>query len=141
VLDAADEIADATEASAANRLLGNQAEPAFHLIEPGRVGRREMDVEAGPLCQPEAHLGMLVGGIVVDDQMGVKVFRHGLVNALDKPEKLLMPVPRPALGEDGSGGDIQRGKQGGGAMVHIAVRDPFHITRPMGNTGWLRLSA
>jgi len=35
VLDAGDEVAEAAEVSAANRLLCNQLEPAFDLIEPG----------------------------------------------------------------------------------------------------------
>ena len=43
-----------------------------------------MDVEARPFGQPEAHLGMLMGGVVVDDQMHVKFLRDRLVDALDE---------------------------------------------------------
>ncbi len=35
-----------------------------------------MDLEAGPLCEPESYLGMLMGDVVVDDQMDVKAFRY-----------------------------------------------------------------
>jgi hypothetical protein len=101
-------MADAAEASATDRLLSDQAEPAFDLVQPGRTGGRVVDVEAGPLRQPEAHLGMLVGGIVVDDQMDIEICGHCLVDALEKAGELLMPVPRPAPGEDRSGGDIRR---------------------------------
>jgi hypothetical protein len=38
VLDARDEIADTAEAGSANRLLGNQTELAFYLIEAGSIG-------------------------------------------------------------------------------------------------------
>ena len=71
VLDAGDEIAHAAEAAATDRLLSNQPEPAFHLIEPGRVGRGVVDVEAGPLRQPESYFGMLVRGIVVGDKTDI----------------------------------------------------------------------
>ncbi len=74
-----------------------------------------MDVEAGPLRQPQTHLGMLVGGVVVDNQMHVEIFGDRLVDALEKAERLLMAVPRPALGQHRAGGNnIQRGKQRGG---------------------------
>ena len=132
VLDAGDEVADAAEVSAANRLLCNQPEPAFDLIEPRSICGRVVDVEAGPLREPEAYLGMLVGGIVVDDQMDIEVCGHSLVDALEKAEELLMPTPRLALGEDRSSGDIQRSKQGRGAMANVVVRDPFHIAQAHG---------
>ncbi len=102
LLDAGDQIAYAAETAAANCLLCNQPEPALHLIEPASIGRRGMDVKAGPLRQPQTHLGMLVGGVVVDNQMHVEIFGDRLVDALEKAEKLLMAVPRLALGEDRS---------------------------------------
>lgn len=47
--------------------------PAFHLIEPGGVGGRVMDVEAGALRQPDTHLGVLMGAVVVHDQVDVQI--------------------------------------------------------------------
>jgi len=110
VVDSFDQVFDAPEAPSANRLLCDESGPTFDLIEPGGVGRGVVDLEAGPLCQPEAHLGMLVGGVVVDDQMNFKVFRHSVIDALEELKKLLMSVPWFALREDGSGGDIEGGK-------------------------------
>ncbi len=66
-----------------------------------------MDVEAWPRSQPEADLGVLVSGVVVDDQMYVERCRDSLVDALEKAEKLLMPVARLALGQHRSGGDVE----------------------------------
>ena len=48
-----------------------KTEPAFHLVEPIGIGRGVVHVIAGPLRQPSAHLGMFVGGVVIDDQMKV----------------------------------------------------------------------
>ncbi len=86
VLDASDEIADAAETATANRLLRDQPKPALHLVQPRGIGRRVVDVKAGPLRQPQTHLGMLVGGVVVDDQMHVEIFGDRLVDALESRE-------------------------------------------------------
>jgi hypothetical protein len=45
-----------------------------------------VDVKAGPLRQPQTYLGMLVGGVVVDDQMHVEIFGDRLVDALESRE-------------------------------------------------------
>lgn len=87
VLNAGDQIA---EAATTDGLLDDQSEPAFYQVESGSVGRRVMDVEAGPLRQPQTHPGMLVGGVVVHYKMDIKVCGYALVDALEKPEKLLM---------------------------------------------------
>ena len=67
VINIRDQVFDAPETSSANGLLGDEAEPAFDLTEPGRVGGSVVELEAWPLCQPEAYLGMLMGGVVVND--------------------------------------------------------------------------
>jgi hypothetical protein len=41
-LDVGNQLAHALKGSAANRLLCNQPEPALDLVEPTRVGRREV---------------------------------------------------------------------------------------------------
>ena len=38
-------------------------------IEPGAGGRHEVEGEALVAAEPGAHLGMLVGGVVVEDHM------------------------------------------------------------------------
>lgn len=50
-------------------LIGEQAEPAFDLVQPGRVGRGEMHVEPRMRGQPSRHDRALVGAVVVTDQM------------------------------------------------------------------------
>jgi len=120
-----DEVFDASKAASADCLLGNKSEPAFDLVEPGRIGWRVMDVEAGPLCEPESYLGMLVGGIVVDDQMNVEMLGHDLIDALEELQKLLVTMACLALSEDGPGRDIQGGKQSRGAMANVVMRHPL----------------
>jgi hypothetical protein len=60
-IDFLHQLADAAERPAPNCLLGDEAEPALHLIEPTGVSGRVVDVVARPACQPGLNLGMLVG--------------------------------------------------------------------------------
>ena len=47
-----------------------------------------MNLIAGPLRQPGTHFQMLVGGVVVDDQVNVQLWRDAVVEAAQKREKL-----------------------------------------------------
>ena len=141
MVDSGDEVFDAPETASANRLLGDESEPAFDLIEPGRVGGSVVDLEAWPLCQPESHFCMLVGGVVVYDQMNIKSLRHGLIDALEELKKLLMTVACLALRQDSAGGDVEGGKQGGGAMANVVVGDSFDVSRSHRQHGLVRSSA
>ena len=69
-----------------------------------------MDVEAGPLCEPESYPGMLVGRVIVDDQMNIEMAGHGLIDALEELKKLLVTMAWLALHEHRSGCDVERGE-------------------------------
>lgn len=78
-IDSLDQLSDVAEGATADRLLGDETEPAFDLIEPRGIGRSIVNVVARTRCQPSAHLGVLVGGVVVDDEMEVEGRRHAAV--------------------------------------------------------------
>ena len=82
---------------------------------------------AGPVGEPALDAGVLVGGMVVDDEVDIEVRRHVGVNVFQEAQKLLVAMTRPALGEDLAGGDIQGGEEGGGAVADVAVRDAFDV--------------
>jgi hypothetical protein len=111
---------------------GNKRKPAFHLVQPGRVGRGVMDAEARPLRKPDSDLWMLVSSVVVNDEMHVEAFRDGGVQAAEEGEKLLVPVTRLAFGEHRAGSDVEGGKQGGGAVADIVVCDTFDVPQAHG---------
>ena len=48
--------------AAPDRVLGDEPEPAFNLVEPARVGRRVMKMKARVARQPRLHSRMFVGG-------------------------------------------------------------------------------
>ena len=60
---------------------------------------------------------MLVGGVVVDDEMDVEVRGYAGVDMPQEGEELL--VPALALRQHLAGGDIQGGEQGRGAVADI----------------------
>jgi len=84
-----------------------------------------MHVEAFVLLKPRLHFRMLVRGIVVDDQMQLKVLGRFSIGSIDLFEKL-HPFLVPVLALDGTDQAsleiIQRSEQGDGAMAHIVVR-------------------
>ncbi len=51
-------------------------EEPFHHVQPGTAGRGEVHVEPGMPLEPCLHLGMLVGGVVVRDQVQFLVGRR-----------------------------------------------------------------
>jgi hypothetical protein len=68
--------------------------------------------------------GGLVGGVVVQDQVQVEVFRDGGVDELEEPQELLVSVPAVGLGDDGAAGEIEGGEQAGGAVADVVVGHP-----------------
>lgn len=83
-VDALDELLDGGGGAAADGLMGDVTEPTFDLIEPGSVGGREVHVIARMCRQPGADFGVLVGGVVVDDEMELQVRRHTRVEKARK---------------------------------------------------------
>ena len=73
-LDCRLEFSDAAEDAAADGVAGDQAEEAFDQIDPGGRGRSEVEVEAGVALEPSLDLGVLVGRVVVDDEMQIERF-------------------------------------------------------------------
>ena len=139
--DFGDKFFDAAEGAATDGLLRDDVEPDFHLVEPGRVGRCEVHVVAGACCQPALDARMLVGRVVVNDQMHVESFRDTGVHMAQKVEELLVTMTAFALTQDCSGDGVEGCEQCGGAVSDVVVRDPFDGAEPPGRIGWLRSSA
>ena len=69
------------------------------------------------LCQPALHTLMLVGRVVVADQIDFLFGRNGLIDHAQKSQPLLVAVLLLGQAVDLAVGDIQRRKQGGRAVV------------------------
>ncbi len=73
VVNSGFEFGDGGEDAATNALLSDQTEEALDLIEPGGRGRGEVQVKAGMLGQPCLNIGVLVGGVIVEDQVEIEL--------------------------------------------------------------------
>src|SRR6516165_6885020 len=91
------EFSNAAEDAAADGVAGDQAEEAFDQIDPGGRSRGEVEVEAGVALEPSLDLGVLVGRVVVDDEMQIEAFRRIAVDGAQEAQELLMAMAAHAF--------------------------------------------
>ena len=84
-----------------------------------------MHRNAWVLGQPLLNDGMLVGGIVVGDQMQRLVFGRFAVNFLEEFEPLHMGVALLACADERAVQSIHGSEQGRGSIAHVIVRHGF----------------
>lgn len=60
---------DAREGVSLSLLLGKNAQPSLHHVQPRRTDRSEMELEFGMSAEPSLHAGMHVSVIVIKDHM------------------------------------------------------------------------
>src|SRR5947208_3447707 len=100
-------------------------EPALNEIQPGAIGRREMEREARVAHEPALDRRRLVGRGVVEHNMHVEMSRHRGLDQVEETAELLRPMPWRHLGEHLAGGDVERGVEIGGAVADVVVALPF----------------
>ena len=79
-------------------------------------------VKRGCFFQPSANLRVFVRGVVVRDQMQIKVARCFAVDLLEEPEPFDMGVACLGAGDQFSGQLAERGEQRDRAVPDIVVR-------------------
>jgi len=117
-----DEFLHVVKRATTQALLGEVSEPAFDQIEPGTGRGGKVQVKTRMATQPTLDAGVLVGSVVVHDQVHVQFARRLLVDALQEADELLMPVLRHAVADDRAIQRPQGRKQGGGAVSLVVVR-------------------
>ena len=91
------QIDDAFEDAALEALPGQLGEEPLDRVEPGGRGRGEMEMEPLVPPQPSLNFGMLVRGVIVDDQMEFLPGRGLAVDLVEEADEFLMPVTRQGL--------------------------------------------
>lgn len=81
-----------------------------------------MEVKASMPLQPRPELRVLVGSVVVHDQVKIEVPRRHALQPVQETDELLMAVAQRALADDPAVEDVERGKQGRRAMTLVVVR-------------------
>ena len=94
-----------------------------------------MLVESRMPGQPALHGGMFVGTVVIHHQVHLQGAGRFAVDPAQEPQEFLVAMPPVALRDDPARGDIQRRKEGGGAVAHVVPRPAFHLPRSQGQQG------
>src|ERR1035438_1590036 len=101
-VDSGLEIDDGSEDATFQAPLGQLGEVTLHGVEPGARSRREVEDEAHVPSEPTLHLGMLMGRIIIEDD--VNDFPGGNLgfDGVEEADKLLMPVSLHVAADDGA---------------------------------------
>ena len=91
------EFGDGSEGASPNAPSGDCGEEAFDGIEPGSGDGCEVEGPARMAGEPFPHLGLLVGGIVVEHGLDRLVWRNGPLDGVEETDELLMTVPSRTL--------------------------------------------
>ena len=134
VFDGYHQFLHAAKDAAAKALLRQLAEPALDEVEPRGAGRREVQFKARVGGQPLANRFVLVGRVVVQDDVQGEVARERTVEVPQELQEFLVPMTAVALAEDLAGQHVQRGEQRRRAMPLVVVG---HGTAP----AWLHRQA
>ncbi len=117
VADSGDQLLEFLEGAAPDLVCCQIAEEPFDHVEPRGRGGREAHVEAFVVFEPALDATMLVGRVVVADQIDLLVSGDGLVDHTQEEEPFLMAVPLLIEPINLAGSSIEGGEQGGGAVV------------------------
>ena len=92
LLQARFEVADGVEDAAADPLLRQRAEEALDQVQPRGTRRDEVEVDVFRAFGPRLHLLVLVGRVVVQNDVDLSPLRHLLLDLAEEPEHLLVAV-------------------------------------------------
>jgi ComEC/Rec2-related protein len=130
------EIDDRAEDTALQASLGEFGEKALDGVEPGSRGRGVVEDEAWMALELGTDLGILVRGIVVEDDADDLANRHLGLDGVEEADELLMPVPLHTAADDLALEHVERGEQCRRAVALVVVR---HGPTPAGLQGKARL--
>src|ERR1700756_4753286 len=80
-----------------------------------------MHVKAGVGIEPSGDRGMLMGGVIVGDDVDGEIARGLVIDGFEKGQPLLMAMTRGETGDQLALEIIERGKQGQRAMSYVIV--------------------
>src|SRR6516225_8523846 len=110
--------------------------PSTALSQEAEVGVK-MEDKAGVTIEPRANLGVLVGGVVVEDNVDDAAGWYLCFDRIEKANELLMAVTLHAAADDLAFQHVERGEQGGCAvplvvMGHRSAAALFHRQARLG---------
>src|SRR6202040_2909840 len=125
----AGKILDGGEDSSLDDFALDPREPQFHLIEPGRVGGREVEMDVRMLSQEVLYPLCLMGGQVVQDDMDLLTVRLAGNQIAEEGDEFLAGMPRRRATDDRSGLGVQRRIQRQGPVPVVLEAVSFQASR------------
>jgi hypothetical protein len=123
------ELRHAAVHAAPRLLIGQLGEPALDQVQPGAVGRGEVDVKARPFRQPVPNQRHLMRPVVVHDQMHVEVARHRGINGVQELPELSRAMSLMKLRDQLTRLHIERGKQSGRPVAPVVMRAALDLAQ------------
>jgi len=115
------EIDDGSEDTILEPAARQDGEEALDRVQPGTGRRREVEGPARMAIKPGPHLVVLVGSVIVEDDVNELAGRDVALEGVEEADELLVPMALHVAGEHRAGQDIERRKQGGGSMALVVV--------------------
>ncbi len=100
-----------------------------------------MERPPGMIGEPSQHLGMFVGGIVIQDSVDHLAGGDGPLDGGDESDELLMPMARHAAADDLAFEHAERREQGRRVIALVIVGHGRALPRFSGKPGWVRSRA
>ena len=121
LINRGDQLRDTLETSPPYPLLCQLPEPPLYQVQPRRTRRREVQRKPRVLRQPRLHLGLILGPIVVHNQVQRRLPQKLPVQPPQEAQELLVPVLGHALAYHPPVQDVEGREQGGGPMPFVVV--------------------
>src|SRR6516165_1741795 len=128
-VDSGLQVDDRAEDAAADALPGHLGEEVLDRIEPRGRSRGEVEDPARMTGQPSQHLGMFVGGIVVEHRMDQLAGRDFALDGVEEADEFAVAVALHAAADDGAVEYAERGEQGGRAVPLVIMRHSLTTPR------------
>ena len=100
LLDNTNQRRDIVKATPADLFLGQFTEPPLHHVQPGSGCRREVELEAWMPTEPGPDARMLVGAVIIHDEVELQVGRCLAIDFLEESNELLVSMTRHAVPYD-----------------------------------------
>lgn len=120
-IDGGLQVDDGMEHAPLEATLRQFGEEALDGVEPGKRGRGEVDGEALMAVEPGTHLVVLMGGVIVEDDVDGLVDRHLGVNGVEKADELLVAMALHVATDDGAVEHIESSNKRGRAVALVVV--------------------
>ena len=120
--DGGDQFGHAREAATTDSLVGDLAEPTLHHVQPGTRSRDEVQLESWMSLEPRFHMRVLVGRVIVHDDVQIEFGRGFDIDLLEETGELLMPMARHAVLDHLAVEHAEGRKQGRRAVAFVVVR-------------------